>query len=164
MPSPFRFLFICRCLESLHHREAEGHQLQKFFNGDSESRPLSASCRPHKHIKHFYAPSWATTPYPPHHVQLPSQTTCIPKAFGNTKPAECCNLVCQKNLIFNPHSRFWILGSSQPQSSEAWIGTNGKPICDQLEPWDASPHHTMKGLNSILYKRWVFMCTDDVIV
>lgn len=102
MPSPFRFLFICRCLESLHHREAEGHQLQKFFNGDSESRPLSASCRPHKHIKHFYAPSWATTPYPPHHVQLPSQTTCIPKAYGNTKPAECCNLVCQKNLFLTP--------------------------------------------------------------
>lgn len=123
MPSPFRFLFICRCLESLHHREAEGHQLQKFFIGDSESRPLSASCRPHKHIKHFYAPSWATTPYPPHHVQLPSQTTCIPKAYGNTKPAECCNLVCQKNLFLTPIPGF-----------EFWAPLNHSPVRLGLAP------------------------------
>lgn len=49
-------------------------------------------------------------PHPPHHVQLPSQTTSIPKGLGNMEPAARLNLVGRTYLIFNPLAQVFNFG------------------------------------------------------
>lgn len=161
--------FFCRWLESWHHkvRVRSSLQIQKGspycgLNPDLRVSHVGPTSTSHSFMLH------QGPPHPPQDVQLPSQTTFLPKGFGNAEPATCFHLVCQKNLIFNPQPRFFILGSTQPQSSELWgtFCTSGKdlPVWVRLEPWAAFSHHTLKGLNSILCKRLVFVCTDEVIV
>lgn len=124
---------ICRWLKSLHNRKPRSiNNLSphcRFRIGHPTLGWIQTFKCPMQAPQTHHAPHHG----PPHHVELPSQTTSIPEGFGNTERAACSNLVRQgrkkkKKKIYNPQPRFLILGSSQPQSSAPWstFCTNGK--------------------------------------